>query len=190
MVLLYLDKLQQPIYVIQRSFQRLSVSQASFGRITGFLDESPKLRTGTATLSCEKGIHLRLEGLGFGYDERAVLRDVSLELGPGERLGLLGRTGSGKTTLTRLVMHLYEPDEGRILFGDGTRCYEPWELAPSCLDNLAAMVTQEVELFHTTIRNNLTLYDRGDIRRSHPQGAGFRVHDRMARAPAQGASTR
>jgi len=159
MVLLYLDKLQQPIYVIQRSFQRLSISQASFGRIAAFMGESSRLRTGTATLSGEGGIHLRLEGLGFGYDDRPVLSDISLELKAGERLGLLGRTGSGKTTLTRLLMHLYEPDEGSLLLGDGTRFREPRELEPTCLKGLAAMVTQDVELFHATVRNNLTLYD-------------------------------
>ena len=161
MVLLYLDKLQQPIYVIQRSFQRLSISQASFGRIAAFMGESSRLRTGTATLSGEGGIHLRLEGLGFGYDDRPVLSDISLELKAGERLGLLGRTGSGKTTLTRLVMHLYEPDEGRILLGDSLRFHEPHELEPSCLQGLMAMVTQDVELFHATVKNNLTLFDGG-----------------------------
>lgn len=161
MVLLYLDKLQQPIYVVQRSFQRLSISQASFGRITAFMSETSTLRTGTARLSCEGGLHVRLEGLGFGYDDRPVLSDISLELKAGERLGLLGRTGSGKTTLTRLLMHLYEPDRGRLVLGDGLRFLEPHELEPSCLQGLAAMVTQDVELFHATVRNNLTLFDHG-----------------------------
>lgn len=161
MVLLYLDKLQQPVYVIQESFEWMATAQASFGRIVDLMNEASGLRTGAASLDRSRGIGLMLEGVTFGYgDGKPVLKDLSLELRPGERLGLLGRTGSGKTTLTRLVMHLYEPQEGRVLLGDGARSFEPRELSPSCLNGLVAMVTQDVELFHATVRENLRLYDQ------------------------------
>ncbi len=161
MVLLYLDKLQQPIYTFQWSLDSLATAKASLGRIAEFLDEKSSLKNGENTLERKEGLHLRIEDVSFGYDETDVLKNISLELKPGERLGLLGRTGSGKTTLTRLVMHLYEPRSGRILFGSGVTFYEPGELLPGCLDGMAAMVTQEVELFQASVRDNLTLFNHG-----------------------------
>jgi len=159
MVILYLDKLQEPIWSFSRGFQWLAMSGASFGRISELLDERSALRRGTAELAPPGALALRIENLRFGYEGRDVLEGVSLELGPGERLGLIGRTGSGKTTVARLVTHLYEPRSGAVLLGDGERFLEPGELEPACLERLVAMVTQEVELFHASVRDNLTLFD-------------------------------
>jgi ABC-type multidrug transport system fused ATPase/permease subunit len=85
-----------------------------------------------------------------------VLRDVSFSLAPGRVLGLLGRTGSGKTTLTRLLFRLYDPDAGCVRLG-GT------DLRQVPLDGLrghVAMVTQDVQLFQASVRDNLALFNR------------------------------
>lgn len=85
----------------------------------------------------------------------AVLHDLSFRLAPGRVLGLLGRTGSGKTTLTRLLFRLYDPLEGVITL-DG----QP--LATLDLPTLRrriGMVTQEVQLFQASLRDNLTFFD-------------------------------
>jgi ABC-type multidrug transport system fused ATPase/permease subunit len=85
-----------------------------------------------------------------------VLRDVSFHLAPGQVLGLLGRTGSGKTTLTRLLFRLYDPSEGCLdLAGMNIR-----HLPLLDLRRRVGMVTQNVQLFHATIRDNLTFFDR------------------------------
>lgn len=85
----------------------------------------------------------------------AVLHDVSFTLAPGRVLGLLGRTGSGKTTLTRLLFRLYDPLTGTIKL-DGTDLRQ-FDL-PTVRQRVG-MVTQEVQLFQASLRNNLTFFD-------------------------------
>lgn len=99
-------------------------------------------------------------------DKERVLHDISFRLRPGTILGLLGRTGSGKTTMTRLVFRLYDPDEGTIYLGhNGDQgAYGP---APASIRDVSllelrqrvGMVTQNIQLFHATVRDNLTFFD-------------------------------
>jgi ATP-binding cassette subfamily B protein len=92
----------------------------------------------------------------FGYaKEEPVIRGVSFAVEPGKVLGVLGRTGSGKTTLARLVFRLYEPDQGRIML-DGT---DIRDYGLRDLRHRVAMVTQDVQLFQATVRENLTFFD-------------------------------
>jgi ABC-type multidrug transport system fused ATPase/permease subunit len=84
-----------------------------------------------------------------------VLRGVSFQVQPGKVLGLLGRTGSGKTTVTRLLFRLYDPTQGVIrLAGRDLRTVTPSELRRH-----VGMVTQEVQLFQATLRDNITLFN-------------------------------
>jgi ABC-type multidrug transport system fused ATPase/permease subunit len=111
-----------------------------------------------------------------------VLSDLSFDLKPGSILGLLGRTGSGKTTLGRLIFRLYDVNSGCIKINNA-------DLREAHLETLRlniAMVTQDVQLFRASIRENLTFFDRsipdekiiatleelelGDWLRSQPQG--------------------
>ncbi len=85
----------------------------------------------------------------------AVLHDVSFTLAPGRVLGLLGRTGSGKTTLTRLLFRLYDPLTGTIKL-DGT---DLRSLSLPTVRQQVGMVTQEVQLFQASLRDNLTFFD-------------------------------
>ena len=85
----------------------------------------------------------------------SVLHDVSFALEPGTTLGLLGRTGSGKTTLTRLLFRLYDPTAGEIRLGG--RDLRDLRLAD--LRRHVGMVTQEIQLFHASVRDNLAFFD-------------------------------
>jgi ATP-binding cassette, subfamily B, bacterial len=99
-------------------------------------------------------------------EKEVVLHDISLHLAQRRVLGLLGRTGSGKTTLTRLLFRLYDPEQGAIHLGcgdegNGTDCRE-WELRQVPIQELRrriGMVTQNIQLFHATVRENLTFFD-------------------------------
>jgi ABC-type multidrug transport system fused ATPase/permease subunit len=85
-----------------------------------------------------------------------VLRGINFTLQPGRVLGLLGRTGSGKTTLARLVFRLFDPTHGLIELG-GVSLTLP-QLKP--LRQRVALVTQDVQLFQASVRDNLTFFDR------------------------------
>jgi ATP-binding cassette, subfamily B, bacterial len=85
-----------------------------------------------------------------------ALDTISFRLEPGEKLGLLGRTGSGKTTIARLLLRLYDPSAGAIyLNGQDIR-----SIRLNSLRQRAGVVTQDVQLFQTSVRDNLTLFDR------------------------------
>ncbi|OGA79755.1 MAG: NHLP family bacteriocin export ABC transporter peptidase/permease/ATPase subunit [Betaproteobacteria bacterium RIFCSPLOWO2_12_FULL_65_14] len=100
---------------------------------------------------------IELRGIRFGYSrtDPALINGFDLSLRPGQRVAIVGRSGCGKSTLSRIVMGLYAPWEGEVLFdGQPREAYGRYEFA-----NSVAMVEQEVALFEGTVRDNLTLWD-------------------------------
>jgi ABC-type multidrug transport system fused ATPase/permease subunit len=115
-----------------------------------------EIREGTGVALGRGPLEVEFDHVRFGYgEEEMVLSDLTFRLAPGRVLGLLGRTGSGKTTLTRLLFRLYDPASGAVRLGGH-------DIRKSKLDELRGsigMVTQDVQLFAATVRDNLTLFD-------------------------------
>ena len=95
-------------------------------------------------------------GENIRSDQSNALTGVSFAIGPGRVLGILGRTGSGKSTLTRLLFRLYDPDLGSVWL-DGVNLRD---VRMDDLRQRVAMVTQDVQLFQATVRDNLTFFNR------------------------------
>jgi ABC-type multidrug transport system fused ATPase/permease subunit len=105
----------------------------------------------------DRPLAVEFRDVRFSYEgDEMILHDLSFHVAPGEVLGLLGRTGSGKTTISRLLLRLYDPSSGAVLLGGV-------DLRAAHIADVRrhiGMVTQDVQLFHATVRDNLTLFDR------------------------------
>ena len=152
----YTELLTRPIEQITRQMQDLQQAAASISRVQALFDARGSIEQGDETLPSSGALSVQLNGVTFNYfGGNPVLRDVSFALRPGETLGLLGRTGSGKTTITRLLCRLYDPQEGTIRLG-GT---DVRDIRTASLRSRVGVVTQDIQLFRASLRDNLTLFD-------------------------------
>jgi len=150
----YTSMIETPLDQITQQLQEFQKAAAGISRVRELLDTPRTVLSGERPLA-RRAHSIRFEQVRFRYAERDVLKGLSFRLEPEETLGLLGRTGSGKTTLIRLASRLYDATGGRILI-DGV------DLRHTNLRDLrrrVALVTQDVQLFHGTIRDNLTFFN-------------------------------
>ena len=155
LVFYYTELLRRPIEQIRRELEDLQQAFASIARVDELLRTTSRLRDGTRPLPSGP-LEATLEQVSFAYEEEPVLREVTIRVAPGRVLGLLGRTGSGKTTIARLLLRFYDPSHGTVRLG-GT------DLRDATLENIrgrATLVSQDVQLFHASVRDNVTLFDR------------------------------
>jgi len=153
----YTDMLSTPISRLQNQLQDFQKAQAAVQRIDDLLRTRPAIRDGAGTPLPTDALSVSFADVSFSYetDGDTVLRSITFALAARRILGVVGRTGSGKTTLARLLFRLHDPQSGVICLG-GT------PIASATLRDLrqrVGMVTQDVQLFHATVRDNLTFFD-------------------------------
>ncbi len=161
LIVAYIALLAAPLDSLRRQVQSLQQAGAASRRVAALFAEKPAVQEAHSSVAATLptgALAVDFQGVTFRYDHAAslALDDVSLHLEPGEIVGVLGRTGSGKSTLTRVLFRLFDPQAGVIrLGGVDTR-----SVSMSDLRARITLVTQEVQLFDASIRDNLALFNR------------------------------
>jgi ABC-type multidrug transport system fused ATPase/permease subunit len=179
----YLNLLEEPFWAMTHEIESFQTIGACVERLTEFRSFKAEVLDGSGVDTRTGPLALAFRDVSFSYNgSDAVLTGLSFTLQPGAVLGLLGRTGSGKTTLARLLFRLYDPKSGCIeINGVDVR-----NARLETLRRSIAIVTQDVQLFRASVRDNLTFFDSsisdeqilatldelelGDWHRSLPQG--------------------
>jgi ABC-type multidrug transport system fused ATPase/permease subunit len=152
----YTEVLGRPLEQVVEQLQDVQKAAGGINRVTRLMatpvEGSPR---GSAVLPTGP-LRVAFEAVHFSYGAEPVLAHVDLDLAPGTHVGLVGRTGGGKTTLGRLLSGLVEPDGGTVSI-DGRPVTA---IAPASLHRAVGVVPQEVQLFAASVRDNVTLFDR------------------------------
>jgi ABC-type multidrug transport system fused ATPase/permease subunit len=154
----YAAMMRDPLNQIGTQLQDVQRATASLQRVGALLATSPAVRDGPGVAWPAGAPRLSYEAVDFAYGGGPpVLSQISFALEPGQVLGVLGRTGGGKTSLIRLLCRLYDPTSGAIrLDGRDIR-----DAALSELRRRIGVVTQDVQVFSASVRDNVSLFDPG-----------------------------
>ena len=187
----YINLLEEPFWAMTHEIESFQTIGACVERLTEFRNFKAEVLDGSGIDIPAHPLELAFNHVTFSYNGNdSVLSELSFQLKPGSMLGLLGRTGSGKTTLARLIFRLYDPKSGCIeINGEDVR-----GASLEALRRNIAIVTQDVQLFRASVRDNLTFFDRsisdeqilktleelelGDWVRSLPKGLRYPIRYR------------
>jgi len=155
----YAQLMTRPLEDLIHQLETVQKASGAMRRVVDLIGLQPSI-VDRGTVSPPAGpLGVAARGVGFSYDTdtdaQAVLHDIDLTIAPGRSVGVVGRTGSGKTTFSRLLLRLVESTEGELLLGG----VPIGEIPLGELRRRVALVPQEVELFEGTVRDNVTLFD-------------------------------
>lgn len=155
LVFRYTVMLRLPLDRLSRQMNSFQQATGGIVRVRELMGRTSRVIDGLGATFPGGALSVELDHVGFAYSDEPVLSDVSVRIDPGEVLGMLGRTGSGKTTISRLLFRLHDPNDGVIRLG-GIDVREP---RLEELRDRIGLVTQDVQLFGATVRDNVALFD-------------------------------
>ena len=147
----------------------------NFGQVQEGMDAITKIKIqqdekGLADLKITKG-HVEFKNIHFDYDETSVFKDLNLDIKPGQKIGVVGRSGAGKTTLTQLMFRLFDVQRGEIKI-DGQNIYGHTR---SSLRDQIAIIPQHTDMFHRSLMDNIR-YGRLDATDAEVIEAAKKAH--------------
>jgi ATP-binding cassette, subfamily B, bacterial len=157
--IVYLGHIYQPILRLADISDTLQKAVASLDRVTELLDEEPEIVSPTnAVIPQAPRWTIQFDDVSFAYnDDGPVLEGINFEIDEGEMVALVGPTGAGKSTISKLVPRFYDPQRGNVRL-DG---HDLRTLDLDFIRRNVAMVMQDVFLFHGTVRQNILFGDPG-----------------------------
>ena len=152
-IYMYHGRVKNLTYTMSRIKELTTEAKISITRLYELTDNSPNEEFGNTTLDKVVG-NIQIKNVTFAYDEETqVLKNLTTEIPAGKITAIVGRSGSGKSTILSLINKLYTPQKGTIKL-DGV---DIDNLTEDCLRNTFGMVSQTPYIFNTTIRENLML---------------------------------
>ncbi|MFI6212556.1 ABC transporter ATP-binding protein [Nocardia brasiliensis] len=152
--LLYLNEFYGPLDELAQVFNSYQSAAAALEKISGVLEEEPSVSEPAEPVSLTKATGaVRMDRVSFGYGEREVLPEFSLDIPAGQVVALVGATGAGKSTLAKLLTRFYDPSSGTVTL-DGI---DLRRITDTDLRRNVVMVTQESYLFSGSVADNIRL---------------------------------
>jgi ATP-binding cassette subfamily B protein len=163
----YVHLMVRPLEELIDQLEVIQKANGAMHRVVELLALRPTVVDSGTTSPPAGPLGVACTGVGFSYERaQPILHDVDLEIRPGRSVGVVGRTGSGKTTFSRLLLRLVEPTHGSLSLGGVAIA----DIPMAELRRRVALVPQEVELFEGTIRDNVAMFDSrptdGDVERA------------------------
>jgi len=168
--ILLLSTLFEPVQQLSQLFNMVQSATASLHKLYGLIDEPVEIDEPAEGVDMPLGAPIVLDSVSFGYaGGDPVLRDVDLEIAPGERVAFVGPTGAGKSTMAKLIARFYDPTAGGVRVGD----VDLRDISLRSLRDHVVVVPQEGYLFSGTIADN--------IRVARPEASDAEVRDAVDR---------